>query len=88
MADLEFAEFIGPDLGGGSYLWIGTVSAPNGRLYGIPFNCNRILEFDPITEETEYVGSNLSNREFKWCMGVLGYDGFIYGCHYNSRRIL
>jgi len=33
----------------GSNKWIGGVLAPNGKIYGIPYNSTQILEIEPST---------------------------------------
>jgi len=70
----------------GTDKWFGGVLAPNGKIYGIPFNATQILEFDPSTGTINLIGS-LSGTN-KWTGGVLAPNGKIYGIPYNATQIL
>ena len=70
----------------GTYKWYGGVLAPNGKIYGIPYNPSTILKIDPETDTATTLGS-LSGTS-KWIGGVLAPNGKIYGIPYNSSTIL
>jgi hypothetical protein len=78
------------DDGGGSLSgtakWAGGVLAPNGKIYGIPYNSTTVLEIDPSTKTTSTFGS-LSGTA-KWYGGVLAPNGKIYGIPLNSTTVL
>ena len=66
--------------------WYGGVLAPNGKIYGIPYNSPTVLEIDPETQTTQTFGS-LSGSA-KWVGGVLAPNGKIYGIPFNSPTVL
>ena len=70
----------------GTNKWRGGVLAPNGKIYGIPFNSTQVLEVDPATQTTQLFGS-LSGAN-KWGGGVLAPNGKIYGIPINSTQVL
>jgi len=70
----------------GAGKWFGGVLAPNGKIYGIPFNNTKILEIDPTTNTTTLFGS--FSGSFKWLGGVLAPNGKIYGIPLNSNQVL
>ena len=70
----------------GANKWIGGVLAPNGKIYGIPYNSTQVLEIDPVTQTTTLFGS-LSGLE-KWRGGVLAPNGKIYGIPASSTQVL
>jgi len=70
----------------GSYKWRGGVLAPNGKIYGIPYDSTQVLEIDPETQGLTLFGS-LSGDE-KWAGGVLAPNGKIYGIPHNATQIL
>lgn len=57
--------------------WREMVLAPNGKLYGVPFNSEYILEFDPLTLTATLVGPKFTGVE-KWTSGILAPNGKIY----------
>jgi phage shock protein PspC (stress-responsive transcriptional regulator) len=72
----------------GSGKWSGGVLAPNGKIYGIPFDSTSVLIIDPVTntiDTTSITGLSGSN---KWIGGVLAPNGKIYGIPYNSTSVL
>ena len=80
-------------VGAGSSDWWGGVLAPNGKIYGIPYNATSVLEIDPIARTTSTFGS-LSGTA-KWKGGVLaankqtlGPERIIYGIQSTSTSIL
>ena len=70
----------------GTFKWWGGVLAPNGKIYGIPYNSTQILEIDPEIGTTTLFGSLGTGP--KWVGGVLAPNGKIYGIPYNSTQIL
>ena len=71
----------------GSDKWVGGVLAPNGKIYGIPYNSTSVLVIDPATNTTSTFGS-LGSGIFKWFGGVLAPNGKIYGIPYRSTSVL
>ena len=70
----------------GTNKWVGGVLAPNGKIYGIPFDSTQVLEIDPITQTTALFGS--LTGENKWYGGVLAPNGKIYGIPLGSTQVL
>ena len=69
-----------------NHKWMGGVLAPNGKIYGIPYNSTQVLCIDPETHTTELFGDLSGN--YKWRGGVLAPNGKIYGIPYNSSQVL
>jgi len=67
--------------------WFGGVLAPNGKVYGIPYDSTQVLEIDPINQTTALFGS-LSATGNKWLGGVLAPNGKIYGIPRNATQVL
>jgi hypothetical protein len=63
------------------------VLAPNGKIYGIPFNSTQVLEIDPNTRAASLFG-DLSGTTYKLYGGVLAPNGKIYGIPFNSTQVL
>ena len=70
----------------GTGKWWGGVLAPNGKIYGIPYTKNNILEIDPVTKTTSVFG-NLAGSS-KYSGGVLAPNGKIYSVPYYASDIL
>ena len=70
----------------GTNKWYGGVLAPNGKIYGIPFDASTILEIDPETQTTSTFGSLAGSA--KWVGGVLAPNGKIYGIPFGASTIL
>jgi hypothetical protein len=66
--------------------WVGGVLAPNGKIYGFPYNATTVLEIDPETQTAATFGS-LSGTN-KWRSGVLAPNGKIYGVPFSSTTVL
>lgn len=58
--------------------WLGSVLAPNGKIYGIPYNGPDVIEVDPANDSTSTFG-NLGSLNAAWWGGVLAPNGKIYG---------
>ena len=73
----------------GSAKWFGGVLAPNGKIYGIPYNSTDILIIDPVTgtATTNTMGASLTGNN-QWAGGVLAPNGKIYGIPHSSTDIL
>jgi len=84
-------ELIG-DKHDGSWKWRGGVLGHDGKIYGIPFNANKILKIDPssnATDPTPLVGDSfIIGLVNKWRGGVVGSNGIIYGVPYYAKSIL
>jgi hypothetical protein len=73
----------------GGNKWYGGVLAPNGKIYGIPYNSTDILIIDPVTDTAtrSSMSATLTGTN-KWAGGVLAPNGKIYGIPINSTDIL
>jgi hypothetical protein len=71
----------------GTLKWAGGVLAPNGKIYGIPYNSTSVLVIDPVVGTATTFGS-LSGNAAKWIGGVLAPNGKIYGIPFDSTSIL
>jgi hypothetical protein len=63
--------------------------APNGWIYAIPANANRVVKFHPASEQVVAIGPSWEGPQ-KWYGGIIGSDGCIYGiphCHSAVLRI-
>jgi hypothetical protein len=65
---------------------MGGVLAPNGKIYGIPYNSVSILCIDPATDTAETFGSFTGTG--KWWSGVLAPNGKIYGIPLYANAVL
>jgi len=74
-------------LGSDTNKWLGGTLAPNGNIYGIPFNSTVVLKINPSNDSITTFGS-LGSDTSKWTGGVLAPNGNIYGMPYNSTSIL
>ena len=68
--------------------WTGGVLGPDGCIYGIPGNANKILKYDPQSKRATLVGAYLGDHPYKYAGGVLGSDNCIYCIPYNANRVL
>ena len=69
-----------------NYKWQDGVLAPNGKIYGIPYNSTTVLEIDPVARTATSFGSLTGT--YKWISGVLAPNGKIYGIPANSTTVL
>ena len=73
-------------VGAGAAKWTGGVLAPNGKIYGIPYDTTTVLEIDPVNQTATTFGSLAGTA--KWAGGVLAPNGKIYGIPLNSTTVL
>jgi hypothetical protein len=86
-----------------NYIWIGDPIYSGGYgvgwgdpiigadkcIYWPPRNANRVLKFDPETQQLpSLVGDDLGEGRFKWQGGALASDGAIYCIPNNAKQIL
>lgn len=76
----EFGDF------SDSSKWNGGVLAPNGKIYGIPYNSTTVLEIDSDARTATTFGSLFGSE--KWNGGVLAPNGKIYGIPRESEAVL
>jgi hypothetical protein len=69
--------------------WIGAIMAPNGKIYGIPFDAADILIIDPAagTASRSAMGATLTGTG-KWYRGALAPNGKVYGIPDGAADIL
>lgn len=74
-------------IGTGITVYNGTVLAPNGKIYGMPYSgvTGNILEFDPISKEYSTFGNVGTNTYYG---GVVGPNGKIYAMPENNLNVL
>jgi hypothetical protein len=70
----------------GSSRYAGGVLAPNGKIYGVPYNANNVLIIDPVTDTTTTITGITGT--IKYAGGVLAPNGKIYGVPYNASNVL
>ena len=70
------STLVGDELGGVDK-YRGTVTAPNGFLYGIPSCASRVAKFNPIDKSITYIGPDFGGR-WKWLRGAKTDSGIIY----------
>ena len=69
------------DAGSGDFKWAGSVLAPNGLIYGVPYSAESVLIVDPTTnalDTTTIIG--LPSTGGKWSGGVLAPSNNIIYC--------
>ena len=71
----------------GDEKWKGTLAAPNGSIYGIPFDARRVMKLDPVDKSITHIGPDLGD-ELKWCDGAITDSGVIYCVPIDDRGIL
>ena len=81
------------DLASKDFKWSGTLAAPNGSVYGIPWEARRISKFNPIDKSMTEIGPDFEDGwngedSFKWSGGAITDTGVIYCPPCNDRGIL
>ena len=66
---------------------LGTLT-PSGKIIGIPFGAETVLEIDPVTKTTNQFGVISSTLRRKWLGGVLGDNGKVYAIPYDADAVL
>lgn len=69
LVDAGGVREIGPRLQGAAK-WYGGLLGDDGRVYGVPFNADRVLRVDPATERVSLMGPSLGAGGYKWHGGV------------------
>ena len=57
--------------------WGGSLAAPNGSVYGIPFEARRVAKFNPVDYSMTHIGPDFGDG-FKWFSGAINDRGIIY----------
>ena len=80
---------VGDYLGDKELKYIGMVIGIDGCVYGIPFQSNFIVKYDPVNDTTSFIGKKLRQDSLE-CngSGVLGRDGCIYARALNVGKVL
>ena len=71
------STLVGEELEGGA-TFFGTLAAPNGSLYGIPFDARRVVKFDPVDKSMTHIGPEFGGGGKKWSKGAMTDSGIIY----------
>ena len=74
--DNAIATLVGEELEG-KYKWKGTVAAPNGSLYGIPYSARRVAKLNPLDKSITEIGPDFG-KYGKWERGAMTDSGVIY----------
>ncbi|KOO35613.1 hypothetical protein Ctob_015124 [Chrysochromulina tobinii] len=84
----ERCRFIGESFGlTDSCKWLGACLGSDGCIYCVPFDHDRVLMIDPLTQETTLIGPTLKGLG-KWEGAANGPDGCIWAVCYAARRLL
>ena len=99
----DYGQVLKVDTVNTNYAWIGNPIDSGGRgwgwgdpivgvdkcIYWPPFNANRVLKFDPETQQLpSLVGDDFGEEGFKWKGGALAANGVIYCIPYYTSRVL
>ena len=76
---------VGEELEEGEDKWRGSLAAPNGSIYGIPFYASRIAKFNPVDKSITRIGPDFGDR-YKWNRGAMAENGVIYCAPKNFGR--
>lgn len=71
----------------GRYKYGGAVVGPDGAIYCLPSDADRVLKIDPVTEQVQAIGPAFALHN-KWQNGYLAADGCIYAIPCNSESVL
>ena len=70
----------------GSYLYLGAILAPNGKIYAIPQYATNVLVVDPATDTVSTIGYVPGGD--KYVGGILAPNGNIYGFQHDATGVL
>ena len=89
----QTTKLVGPDLGDDYYermaMWSGFVEGEDGFLYGMPYDSNELLRFDPINHTATLIPLPEEMRGIaKWRGGVRAENGIIYAIPNSADRVL
>ena len=79
------------DFGNGKYKWRVGLTAPDGRIFGIPYNHTSVLIIDPKARGATRMlplPVEIARQSAKWNGGVVGADGNIYGIPCDASTVL
>ena len=65
--------------------WCGTLAAPNGSVYGIPWEAASVAKFNPVEKSITHVGPDFVGGT-KWYRGAMTDSGVIYCPPYDDDR--
>ena len=68
--------------------WIGGVLTKSGKIIGIPYAAESVLEIDPKTRTATTWGVIASEGKRKWVEGVLGRNGMVYAIPFDANGVL
>ena len=68
--------------------WGHPVLGADKCIYFPPADHDRVLKYNPATQNRSMIGDSYDDREDKWLGAVLASDGFIYCIPYNANDIL
>ena len=72
----------------GEEKWIGGVLTKSGKIIGIPYAAESVLEIDPKTRTATTWGVIASEGKRKWVEGVLGRNGMVYAIPFDANGVL
>ncbi|KAL1511575.1 hypothetical protein AB1Y20_006369 [Prymnesium parvum] len=72
----------------GEEKWIGGVLTASGKILGIPYAAESVLEIDPVARTATTFGVVSSTVKRKWVEGVLGANNRVYGIPYDADVVL
>lgn len=79
-----------PSAAGSNFAWSGGVLAADGKILGIPYNAELILEIDPVSETASTTVGPSANRGLglMYSSGARGPDNRIYGAPFRTDAVL
>ena len=89
-ANNNYTTWIGDPIYSGNVVgWGDAIIGVDKCIYWPPYNANRVLKFDPETQQLpSLVGGDLGEEIYKWKGGALASDGVIYCFPCYSSRVL
>ena len=99
--NIALSRLVGEELEDCHEKWRATVAAPNGSIYGIPWEAPRVAKFNPVDESITHIGPDFNDNDDndddgydyrydlhdpgKWYKGAITESGVIY-CPPNNRH--